>query len=80
MTKVVEGLLSTTIIRELKGIQSASVLEKKNGEAYIQTEGVNFDIINELGFINMESIASNDIQAIARKFGVHLFLIIDLSW
>ena len=45
MTKVVEKILKGSIVRELAGISSAIVLEK-NGECYIQTEGVNFSILS----------------------------------
>lgn len=73
MTKVIEKILKTAIIREIAGIQSAIVLEKK-GTYYIQTEGVNFSILKDLDFINLNSVASNDIHAISQKFGVIIFL------
>ena len=73
MTKVVEKILRSSIIRELPGIASAIVLEK-NGEYYIQTEGVNFSILNSLEFINQQKAGSNDILAISKKFGVILYL------
>jgi hypothetical protein len=44
MTKVIEKLLSTTIMKEIQGINSVVVLDKK-GLSYLQTEGVNFDIL-----------------------------------
>jgi hypothetical protein len=69
MTKVVEKILKSAIIRETPGIQSAIVLEKK-GIYYIQTEGVNFEVLKDLEFINYKKTASNDIHAISKKFGV----------
>lgn len=52
MTKVVEKILKSTIVRELVGISSAIVLEK-NKEFYIQTEGVNFSILSSLSFVDL---------------------------
>ena len=72
MTKVVEKILKSAIIREIPGIQSAIVLEKK-GIYYIQTEGVNFGVLKDLEFINYNSVASNDIHAISQKFGVQFW-------
>lgn len=50
MTKVVEKMLKTAIIRQIPGIQSAIVLENR-GTFYIQTEGVNFGVLKDLDFI-----------------------------
>ncbi len=47
MTKVVEKILKSTIIREIPGINSAIILDKK-GIYYIQTEGVNFSLLKDL--------------------------------
>lgn len=78
MTKVVEKILKSTIVREIAGIQSAIILENK-GTYYIQTEGVNFNILKDLDFINLNTVGSNDINAISLKFGVIYFLCLDLS-
>lgn len=69
MTKVVEKILKSTIVREIAGIQSAIILENK-GTYYIQTEGVNFNILKDLDFINLNTVGSNDINAISLKFGI----------
>lgn len=45
MTKVVEKILKDTVMKEIQGIKSAIVLERKGGIPYIQTEGVNFNIL-----------------------------------
>jgi len=66
-------LLSTTIIKEVAGINSVTVLDKK-GVPYLQTEGVNFDILKAFDFLEPNNVRSNDIQAIAKKFGVILLL------
>ena len=71
MTKVVEKLLSTTIIKEVPGINKVIVLEKKE-VPYLQTEGVNFDVLHKFDFISLHSTRSNDVQAVAKKLGVAL--------
>lgn len=71
MTKVIEKLLGTTIMKEIQGINSVVVLEKK-GMQYMQTEGVNFDILSKFNFLEWRNVRSNDIQAIAKRFGVTL--------
>lgn len=73
MTKVIEKLLSTTIMKEIQGINSVVVLDKK-GTPYLQTEGVNFDILEKFPFLDLTKTRSNDIQAFSKKFGV-LFLL-----
>lgn len=73
MTKVIEKLLSTTIMKEIQGINSVVVLDKK-GTPYLQTEGVNFDILERFPFLDLTKTRSNDIQAFSKKFGV-LFLL-----
>ena len=74
MTQVIERFLRATVMREVKGISRAvAVMKKENAPYTIQTEGVNFKAVQELGFINHRSIASNDIQAIFRVFGVRVF-------
>jgi galactitol-specific phosphotransferase system IIC component len=73
MTKVIEKLLSTTIMKEIQGINSVVVLDKK-GMAYMQTEGVNFDILHKFPFLDETKVRSNDIQAISKKFGVSPYL------
>ena len=69
MTRVIEKLLSTTIMKEIAGINSVTVLDKK-GTPYLQTEGVNFDILSTFNFLESRTVRSNDIQAFAKKFGV----------
>ena len=69
MTQVIEKLLTSTVMKEITGINSVSVLEKK-GVCYLQTEGVNFDILHKLEFIQAEAVRSNDVQAISKKLGV----------
>jgi len=78
MTRVIEKLLSTTIMKEIQGINSVVVLEKK-GLAYMQTEGVNFDILSKFNFLEWKNVRSNDIQAVAKKFGVFLIFNLDRS-
>ena len=73
MTKVIEKLLSTTIMKEIPGINSVVVLDKK-GVPYMQTEGVNFDILHKFPFLDERKVRSNDIQTISRKYGVHFRL------
>lgn len=73
MTKVIEKLLFTTIMKEIPGINSVVVLDKK-GVPYMQTEGVNFDILHKFPFLDERRVRSNDIQTIARKYGVSLCL------
>jgi hypothetical protein len=73
MTKVIEKLLGTTIMKEIQGINSVVVLEKK-GIQYMQTEGVNFDILSKFNFLEWRNVRSNDIQAIAKRFGVIILL------
>ena len=51
MTKVIEKLLFTTIMKEIPGINSVVVLDKK-GVPYMQTEGVNFDILHKFPFLD----------------------------
>lgn len=74
MTRVIEKLLGTTIMKEIQGINSVVVLEKKNGMPYLQTEGVNFDILSKFDFLEWNNVRTNDIQAFAKRFGVHYFL------
>lgn len=73
MTKVVQKLLTTTIMKQIQGINSVVVLDKK-GAPYLQTQGVNFDILHKFPFIDQYKVRSNDIQMIAKKLGVILFL------
>lgn len=70
MTKVIEKLLSTTIMKEIPGINSVVVLDKK-GVPYMQTEGVNFDILHKFPFLDEKKVRSNDIQTISKKYGVN---------
>lgn len=73
MTKIIEKLIGTTIMKEIQGINSVVVLDKK-GVPYLQTEGVNFDILHRFPFLNWTNVRSNDIQAFSKKFGVIVFL------
>ena len=66
-------------MKEIQGIRSAIVLERKGGIPYIQTEGVNFGILEKFAWIDKQSVTTNDIQAMAKKFGVIYFFILDLS-
>lgn len=70
MTRVIEKLLGSTIMKEIQGINSVVVLEKKNGAPYLQTEGVNFDILSRFDFLDWSNVRSNDIQAFSKRFGV----------
>lgn len=79
MTQVVEKLLKNAIMRQIPGINSAIVLETKKSVPYIQTEGVNFNIMKDLDLINLNTIGSNDIQAINKYLGVNYSFIVDLS-
>ena len=75
MTRVIEKLITTTIIKEIPNINSVAVLYNKTKDSYyLQTAGVNFDILKNFNFINPKNVRSNDIQAIAKKFGVLSFL------
>ena len=51
-----------------------TLLSTKQNEPYLQTEGVNFDVLHKFDFIEAEKVRSNDIQAISKKFGVILYL------
>lgn len=73
MTKVIERLLASTIMKQIQGINSVVVLDKK-GVPYLQTEGVNFDILQIFPFLDEKKVRSNDIQAFAKKFGVNFYL------
>lgn len=79
MTKVVEKILKDTVMKEIQGIRSAIVLERKGGIPYIQTEGVNFNILEKFSWIDQQSVTTNDIQAMAKKLGVIFSFILDLS-
>lgn len=74
MTKIVEKLLATTIMKEIQGINSVAVLLDKKGVPYMQTEGVNFDILQRFAFLDETKVKSNDIQMIAKKLGVNNLL------
>jgi hypothetical protein len=74
MTRVIEKLLGSTIMKEIQGINSVGVLEKKNGLPYLQTEGVNFDILSKFDFLQWNNVRTNDIQAFAKRFGVNHLL------
>lgn len=81
MTKVMEKILKSAILREVSGITSATVIEEKN-ISFIQTAGVNFNILNKLSFIdkiNVNRVGSNDIQAMAKKYGVIYYYNLDIS-
>ena len=76
-------MLGTIIIKEVPGINTVVVLEKTLEGAskeenkkivYLQTEGVNFDVLPNFDWIDLKKVRSNDIQAISRKFGVHFLL------
>ncbi len=58
------------MVKEAKGVNSAVVLEKK-GVPYIQTMGINFEILSNYPIFDKKAVRSNDIQAIAKKYGVH---------
>jgi selenophosphate synthase len=73
MTKVIEKYLMSTIVRETSGITSAVVVEGKGGH-YIQTEGVNFNILKDHDFIDTRKVASNDVHWVSEKFGVILMI------
>lgn len=77
MTKVVQKILKDTIMKEIQGIKSAIVLERKGGIPYIQTEGVNFNILEKFSWIDKQSVTSNDIQAMAKRYGVIFYFILD---
>lgn len=75
MTKVIEKILKLAILREVRSINSAIVLEDEKKNHFIQTSGVNFNILNSLSFrekLNLNKVASNDIQAISHKYGVNI--------
>ena len=60
-------------MKQIEGINSVAVLTRKKGKEeipYLQTEGVNFDIFEQFDFLDWNSLKSNDIQAISKKFGV----------
>ena len=65
--------MNSTIMKEIAGIGGVVVLEKK-GVHYLQTEGVNFDILHRFPFLDCNSVRSNDIQAVSNRFGVLLML------
>ena len=69
MTRVIEKLMNSTIMKEIAGIGGVVVLEKK-GVHYLQTEGVNFDILHRFPYLDCNSVRSNDIQAVSKRFGV----------
>ena len=60
-------------MKEIQGINSVVVLDKK-GVPYLQTEGVNFDILHRFPFLDQTKAKSNDIQIISKKLGVINFL------
>lgn len=74
MTRLVEKVMASTIMKQISGIGAVVVLQKKNGTPYLQTEGVNFDILHRFPFIDGNKVRSNDIQAVSKKFGVNLLL------
>lgn len=76
MTKVIEKFLKATIMRQTPGINRAIVLTK-NDKPYIQTEGVNFRVMEKLSFLDHRKIMSNDIQAVYRSLGVKCVLSVD---
>merc|ERR1711937_944096 len=60
-------------MKQIEGINSVAVLTRKKGKEeipYLQTEGVNFDIFEQFDFLDWNSLKSNDIQAISKKFGI----------
>lgn len=76
-------MLGTIIIKEVPGINAVVVLEKTLEGAikeenkkivYLQTEGVNFDVLPNFDWIDLKKVRSNDIQAISRKFGVYILI------
>lgn len=74
MTKVIEKLMGSTIMKEISSISGVILLQKKGGIPYLQTEGVNFDILPQFPFLDCNNVRSNDIQAVSKKFGVILNL------
>ena len=60
-------------MKEIQGINSVVVLDKK-GVPYLQTEGVNFDILHKFPFLDETKAKSNDIQLISKKLGVIVIL------
>lgn len=65
MVNIVSKLLENTLVHEIKNISNAVVVKKeKNKEVkyVISTEGVNFKVIANLDFIDINTMDSNDIH------------------
>jgi DNA-directed RNA polymerase I subunit RPA1 len=73
LVSMIEKLAEKFVIREVAGIQKAAVLkgDKKNPLTRVQTAGINFAHIHRLArFIDVDSITTNDVQAVYRTYGI----------
>jgi len=73
LVSMIERLADKFVIREVSGIQKAAVLkgDKKNPITRVQTAGINFAHIHRLAkFIDVDSITTNDVQAVYRTYGI----------
>ncbi len=69
MTDIIKRQLAHTVLRQTPHIQRAEVLKQKE-EAYIQCEGVNFEMVLGIPEADFYRTGSNDIWAVLQTFGV----------
>jgi len=68
---IVQTAAANVVLSSVKGIQRAGVLESKDGQLMIQTDGVSFDAAWERqDLINVNQIESNDVWAVLETYGV----------
>lgn len=73
LVSMIERLAEKYVIREVAGIVKAAVLkpDTKNPVTRVQTAGLNFAHIHRLAkFVDVDSISTNDVQAVYRTYGV----------
>jgi DNA-directed RNA polymerase I subunit RPA1 len=70
MVDLVERAASATLLRSVKGIQEAFVIDEEDRGRCLQTTGVNFEQIWKLDNVDHDRLISNDIWAVRCAYGV----------
>lgn len=73
LVSLIEQLAEKFVVREVKGISRAAILDadKNNPKIRIQTEGINIPFAWSLRrYLDIDDMYANDIQAILKRYGI----------
>lgn len=73
LVSMIEHAAEKYVVREVEKVQKAAVLkaDNKNPVMRVQTAGINFAHAHRLSkFVDVDSISTNDVQAVYRTYGV----------